>query len=156
MALTDQFEKLDMFDQEKVFGIELVVMAQSSPPLLNAMLALSARQMERKNNNDSSFDSLELYQEAIRSLAPLLQARDVNVVATCVILCCLEMMSASAQDWRRHLEGCAALFDAFAIHGFSGGITQAVFWCYARMGMSFSARTDHYADSANHQISVVP
>lgn len=43
------------------------------------------------------------------------------------------MFSASAQDWRRHLEGCAAIFDAFGVNGFSGDILQAVFWCYARM-----------------------
>ena len=79
-------------------------------------------------------DSLELYQEAICLLRPLLQARDPLSVPICTVLCVLEMMSASAQDWRRHLEGCAALFDAFRVHGFSGGLYQAVFWCYARMG----------------------
>ncbi|KAF1989344.1 hypothetical protein K402DRAFT_444868 [Aulographum hederae CBS 113979] len=126
---------LDMFDSQRVFGIKLPALARSCPALLYAILALSARQMERKNRVESSFDSLELYQEAIRSLTPLLQGRDPNVIATCVILCCLEMMSASAQDWRRHLEGCAALFEAFGINGFSGGVDQAVFWCYARMDL---------------------
>ncbi|CAK7216043.1 hypothetical protein SEUCBS140593_002737 [Sporothrix eucalyptigena] len=80
-------------------------------------------------------DSLELYQEAICLLRPLLQAHDPLSVPICTVLCVLEMMSASAQDWRRHLEGCAALFDAFRVHGFSGGLSQAVFWCYARMDL---------------------
>lgn len=126
-----------MFDSRRAFGIQLPALARNSPALLYAILAISARQMERKRGAQDSFDSIELYQEAIRLLTPLLQVRDQKVVATCVLLCCLEMMSASAQDWRRHLEGCAALFDAFGIHGFGSELPQAVFWCYARMGEFF-------------------
>ncbi|KAF1967933.1 hypothetical protein BU23DRAFT_583548 [Bimuria novae-zelandiae CBS 107.79] len=124
---------LDMFDGNRAFGIRLPALAKESPPLLYALLAIGARQLERREKTQSSFDSLELYQEAIRLLTPLLQARDTHVIAACVVLCCLEMFSASAQDWRRHLEGCAAIFDAFGVNGFSGDVLQAVFWCYARM-----------------------
>ncbi|KAK0382305.1 C6 zinc finger domain-containing protein [Colletotrichum limetticola] len=126
---------LDMFDSDRAFGIQVPVLARSSPALLYAVLALSARQMERKEGKQTSFDSLELYQEAIRLLTPLLQSRDQKIIPICTILCCLEMMSASAQDWRKHLEGCAALFESFYVHGFSGGLLQAVFWCYARMDL---------------------
>ncbi|KAK1574607.1 C6 zinc finger domain-containing protein [Colletotrichum navitas] len=126
---------LDMFDSDRAFGIQVPVLSRSSPALMYAVLALSARQMERKEGRQTSFDSLELYQEAIRLLTPLLQSRDQKIIPICTILCCLEMMSASAQDWRKHLEGCAALFDSFDVHGFSGGLLQAVFWCYARMDL---------------------
>lgn len=125
---------LDMFDSQRAFTIRVPDLAQRCPALLFAILALSARQLERKEGRQHSFDSLELYQEAIRLLNPLLQAKDLTIIPICVILCCLEMMSASPRDWRRHLEGCAALFDAFNINGFTGGLLQAVFWCYARMG----------------------
>lgn len=124
-----------MFDQERHFGIVIPALARDFSALYYAMLAISARQIERKQGSQQdSFHSLQLYQESIRLLRPLLEVRDQKVVAACVILCCLEMMSARAQDWRRHLEGCAALFDAFGIHGFSDGLLRAVFWCYARMG----------------------
>ena len=124
-----------MFDSQGTFRVQIPALARTFPALLNAVLAISARQMERKEGARDSFDSLELYQEAIRLLSPLLlQMRDPKVVAACVLLCCLEMLSARAQDWRRHLEGCTALFEAFEIHGFSGGILQAIFWCYVRMG----------------------
>ncbi|KAH8127120.1 hypothetical protein LI328DRAFT_164174 [Trichoderma asperelloides] len=132
---------LDMFDSSHAFGLQVPLLAQSSPALLCAILAISARQIERKEASEgnptpqNNFDSLELYQEAIRLLTPLLQAHDQAVIPICVILCCLEMMSASARDWRRHLEGCAALFDAFEVHGFCGGLLQAVFWCHARMDL---------------------
>lgn len=123
-----------MFDSDRAFGIQLLTFAQHAPALLYALLALSARHIERKERTKNSFDSLELYQQTIKLLTPLMQTRDQQSLPICVILCCLEMMSASPHDWRRHLEGCAALFDAFGVHGFSGGLDQAVFWCYARMG----------------------
>jgi hypothetical protein len=132
--IADGRPQLDMFDSQCTFRVQIPALARSFPALLNAILAISARQMERKEGIQDSFDSLELYQEAIRLLSPLLQMRDPKVVAACVLLCCLEMMSARAQDWHRHLEGCAALFDAFQMNGFSEGLLQAVFWCYARMG----------------------
>lgn len=124
---------LDKFDEEQHFGIQVPILAQKSPALLYAVLAFSARQTERKKAVEKSYDSLELYQESIRLLAPSLQARDPNVLVTVCILACLELMSGSPKDWKRHLEGCASLFDYFSVTGFTGGLLQAVFWCYARM-----------------------
>lgn len=124
-----------MFDAKRTFGTQVLAIAQNLPALLYAILALSARQQERKHQSSKSFDSLEYYQEAIKLLTPLLATRHPHAIVVCVILCCLEMMSCSQRDWRRHLEGCACLFDALEITGFSGDLHQAVFWCYARMGM---------------------
>lgn len=124
-----------MFDVQRHFGIAVPILAQSFPPLLYAILAISARQVERKRRLTGSYESLRLYQDSIRLLSPQLEAGDPKIMATCVVLCCLEMMSASPRDWRNHLDGCAALFDSYGIHGFSGGLLQAVFWCYARMDL---------------------
>ncbi|KAG5914207.1 hypothetical protein E4U42_000621, partial [Claviceps africana] len=124
---------LDKFDDDRHFGIHVPILAEQSPPLLYAVLAFSARQMERKALLDKCYDSLELYQESIRLLGPSLQARDANTLVTACILAVLELMSGSSRNWRRHIEGCATLFDFFAVTGFSGGLLQAVFWCYARM-----------------------
>ncbi|RHZ43904.1 putative C6 transcription factor [Aspergillus thermomutatus] len=124
---------LDKFDEQNHFGVHIPVLAQSSPALFYAILAFSARQTERKACLDKSYDSLELYQQSIRLLSPYLEAKDPNVLVTVCILGCLELMSVSPRDWRRHVEGCAALFDAYNVNGFSGGHLQAVFWCYARM-----------------------
>ncbi|RAL02978.1 putative C6 transcription factor [Aspergillus ibericus CBS 121593] len=147
---------LDMFDSNCTFRQQVPVLARTFPPLSYAMLAISARQIERKNGVRNWFDSLELYQEAIRRLSPLLQLRDPKIVAACVLLCCLEMMSARAQDWRRHLEGCAALFDAFGIHGFSKGLLQAVFWCYARMDLCGALISDGTQTTLLHPSKWLP
>jgi len=115
-----------MFDRQQHFRIKVPLLAHASVPLVYAMLAISARQMEREKRLKGDQDSLQLYQESIRSLTPHLLARDPNIMATCVILCVLEMMSASPWNWRKHLDGCAALFSCHAITGFSEGLLQAV------------------------------
>lgn len=124
---------LDKFDEKHHFGVQVPILAQHSPALFYAILAFSARQTERKNAVEKSYDSLELYQESIRLLGPSLQAREASVLVTVCILACLELMSGSPRDWKRHLEGCASLFSCFGVTGFSGRLLQAVFWCYARM-----------------------
>jgi hypothetical protein len=57
------------------------------------MLALSARQLERKHPERSSSLSLVLYQEAIHQIVPYLQTKTTVIVASCVVLCVLDMMS---------------------------------------------------------------
>ena len=126
---------LDMFDQERHFGIYVPLLAQTSPAVLYAMLALAARQAERQSGKKGAADSLELYSQAISSLTPALDAKEPKALVTACILCVLEMMSVSPREWRSHIEGCAALFEAYGVNGFSGGLPQAVFWCYARMDL---------------------
>lgn len=125
------------------------MMARNTPHLRYSILALSARQNEMKHRSKSLSESLSLYQQAIHLLLPELQTKDTAVIASCVILCVLEMMSCkrptrpkdlmlisagAPQDWRRHLEGCGALLEAVGINGFVGGVEEALFWCFARMG----------------------
>jgi hypothetical protein len=132
--VTDCAPYLDKFDEDKHFQIHVPRMAQKSPALLYAMLAFSSRQMERRGlTREGDCDSLELYQESIRLLSPGLQAKDPNMLVTACILAVFELMSGGSKNWKRHVEGCASLFEFFGVDGFSGGLPQAVFWCYARM-----------------------
>ncbi|KAA8646556.1 hypothetical protein EYZ11_013234 [Aspergillus tanneri] len=131
--ITECAPYLDKFDEERHFGVHIPILAEDSSALFYALLAFSARQTERKAGLRNCHDSLELYQESIRLIRPGLQAKDPNVLVTVCILAVMELMSVSTQDWRRHVEGCAALFDCFNVNGFSGGHLQAVFWCYVRM-----------------------
>ncbi|KAK2760409.1 hypothetical protein FQN54_002479 [Arachnomyces sp. PD_36] len=125
---------LDMFDNNKHFAHTFSQMAKSVPHLRYSILALSARQMERMDPRQSQSESLALYQEAIHLLLPELEMKTTPVIASCVILCVLEMLSCNPKEWRRHLDGCAYLIQAAGINGFSGKEEQALFWCFARMG----------------------
>lgn len=126
---------LDNFDEERHFRIEVPRLARRSPTLLYAILAVSACQMERKSATREGSDSLLLYQESIRLLASSLPSRerDPAILVTACILAVLELSSGQPRNWKRHIEGCASLFSMFGVHGFSGGLLQAVFWCFARM-----------------------
>jgi hypothetical protein len=134
--LTECAPWLDMFDRRRVFGSQVTTLAQTSAAVLYAMLALSARQeAQQKLSQKASEDSFALYAKAVESLSAAFNTRDRCTPVAACILCVLEMMSANPRNWRHHLEGCAALFEASGIHGLSGGLEGAVFWCFARMDL---------------------
>lgn len=124
---------LDKFDRDCHFQYVIPTMASDHDHLRFAVLALSARQIELKETTLPTDRSLALYQQAIHLLLPHLPTRSTAVIASCVILCVLEMLSCSPKAWRRHLDGCASLMEAVGINGFVGGVEEALFWCFARM-----------------------
>jgi hypothetical protein len=124
---------LDKFDSNCHFQHVIPTMASSSDHLRFSVLALSARQIELKETTLPNDRSLALYHQAIHLLLPHLPTRSTEVIASCVILCVLEMLSCSPKAWRRHLDGCASLMEAVGINGFVGGVEEALFWCFARM-----------------------
>ncbi|KAJ8114862.1 hypothetical protein OPT61_g3348 [Boeremia exigua] len=124
---------LDKFDSEQHFQLTLPILARSHDHLRYSILAVSARQLERKQRSRHTERSLALYQKAIQLVLPQLYTRSTAVIASCVVLCVLEMLSSSPKAWRQHLDGCAYLIEAIGINGFSGGVDQALFWCFARM-----------------------
>jgi hypothetical protein len=101
--ITECAPQLDKFDEEQHFQIEVPLVAQRSPALLYALLAFSSRQMERRGLMQGHCDSLELYQESIRLLAPALQAKDSVTLVTACVLAVFELMSSETGNWRRHV-----------------------------------------------------
>lgn len=153
---------LDKFDNARHFQIIIPTMASEDDFLRYSILALSSRQMELKETTQPTDRSLALYQEAIHLLLPQLPTRSTSVIATCVILCVLEMLSCSPKAWRRHLDGCASLMEAVGINGFVGGVEQALFWCFARMdvcgGLISSVKTliptSHWASKLDFEADI--
>lgn len=82
-----------MFDNNRHFASTFPQMSKTAPHLRYSILALSARQLERLQNEKSQSESLSLYQEAIHLLLPELENKSTPVIASCVILCVLEMLS---------------------------------------------------------------
>ncbi|TKA82924.1 hypothetical protein B0A55_01310 [Friedmanniomyces simplex] len=136
---------IDNFDINRHFELVLPVLAKSHSHLKYAILALSARQMERKEQALDYSCSLALYQHAVHLLSAALHRRTTAVLASCIVLAVLEMLSCSPKAWRRHLDGCAALIQALGLSGACGGLEQALFWVFARMdvcgGLISSERT---------------
>lgn len=126
---------LDMFDSERHFLTTVASMAKRVNCLDFSILALSARQLERKSPGSSHTESISLYGEAIRLIVGQLSTLNTEVIAACVLLCVLEMMSSSPKAWAKHLDGCAMLLEAAGVNGVVGGVRQAIFWCFARMDL---------------------
>jgi len=89
--------QLDKFDNKRHFEQKIPIMARHSAHLKMSILAVCARQIEQKENSKSLSESLGLYQEAIHLLLPELQTKNTAVIASCVILCVLEMMSCKSR-----------------------------------------------------------
>jgi hypothetical protein len=131
--ITEVAPWIDKFDINRHFELVLPMLAKDAEHLKYSILALSARQIELKENKMELNTSLGLYQLAIHLLTPQLETRSTVVLASSAVLCVLEMLSCSPKAWRRHLDGCAALIQALGITGTCGGLEQAIFWCFARM-----------------------
>lgn len=127
--------QLDKYDAQTHFRDTFPIIAKGRPHLKYAMLSLSARYLETRNKNIPPSLTLALYQHSIQLLVPQLYMRDIAVIASCVVLCVLEMFSCSPKAWRRHLDGCASLMQSLNLRGDSGGPEEAVFWCFARMDL---------------------
>lgn len=128
---------LDMFDSSKQFGTRVADLARNNKSLLYAIYAISSRQKEQTEPGYSSEKTIQLYQESLKHLIPTVnKVMDKSIISSCVILCVFEMMSSSPKEWRHHLEGCHALFEANDINGFSGDLERRLFWCYARMDVN--------------------
>lgn len=97
-VVTTNIHQLDKFDNKRHFEQKIPIMARHSAHLRKSILAVCARQIEQKHNSKSLSESLGLYQEAIHLLLPELQTKNTAVIASCVILCVLEMMS--CESWR--------------------------------------------------------
>ncbi|KEZ41782.1 hypothetical protein SAPIO_CDS6762 [Scedosporium apiospermum] len=124
---------LDMFDNANNWRTTVAHMAQREDCLQYSLLALSARQQERKNPGKPHTESLNLYQEAIRLIMVKLPTLRTEIIAACVLLCVLEMMCSSPRAWGKHLDGCAMLLEAAGVNGVVGGVREALFWTFARM-----------------------
>lgn len=128
---------LDMFDNSNQFGTTVADLAQGNKALLYAIYAISSRQKEQTDAKYPSEKTINLYQESLKHLIPTVNKLiDKSIISACVILCVFEMMSSSPKEWRHHLEGCHALFEANDINGFSGDLERRLFWCYARMDVN--------------------
>lgn len=142
---------LDKFDGGRYFSLIVPSIAKRSPAIFYALLTFSAKQSERKlQRGECYYDSLEFYQASIELLAVELQRQDPASLVTSCILACMEFMSASPSDWRRHIKGCTALMESFNANGFSGGLFQAVFWCFARMDVCGAIMSEGAESTALH------
>lgn len=124
---------LDILDNDNHWRTSVAYMARQTECLHYSLLALSARQQERRRGLASYTESLKLYQQAIRLITVQLPTVSTEVIAACILLCVLEMMGSSPNVWTKHLGGCVMLLEAAGVTAEEGGVRQALFLTVARM-----------------------
>ena len=126
---------LDVCTNKRHFQHSLPMLAKSADHLHYAVLALSSRHLENHESKASHSESNGLQQDAINLLLSELHTLDTPIIATSVILCVLDLLSAPASQCSTSLSACASLMDTADINTRSGGFRQALFWCFANFAI---------------------
>ena len=139
----------DMVDNRCHFGVHVVQRAKSNSTLMNAILALSARQLSRTSDFDP-YVADAYYQRCFETLIPALNdnfaIRDEPLLAATIILRLMEEMNISitGSDPQGHLFGTQAIIRAAeqSYMGTTGpDFRQAIYWAAFRQEMWISLMT---------------
>ncbi|POR32528.1 Uncharacterized protein TPAR_07293 [Tolypocladium paradoxum] len=133
---------MDVLDHSLAYQRQVVRYALSSPLLLHAICALSAKQMSLLGeaflwepvSARHYGKSLGLL---IRELTEQQTSREVIVSAT-ILLCSCELLACPGVDYQRHLYGARSLFQTHSIAANGSSLEHAGFWIYARHDVSLA------------------
>ncbi|CAK7230473.1 hypothetical protein SCUCBS95973_007586 [Sporothrix curviconia] len=140
--VTDLSSWFDYGDPQNTFATSVVQCAASSPPLLNAIFAVSCRHLGLKKGDTSSELADNYHRTCLKLLIPLLNdtnaALDERLYAATVILRLYEEIM--GQDMENHLMG-THTFVRLQEYAQSSPIRQAVFRVALRQEIVISFRT---------------
>ncbi|KAJ4289643.1 hypothetical protein N0V90_010972 [Kalmusia sp. IMI 367209] len=143
------FSQFDMIDSRCHFGVHVVQRAKTNSTLMNAILALSARQLSRTSDFDP-YVADAYYQRCFETLIPALNdsiaIRDEPLLAATIILRLMEEMNISiiGSDPQGHLFGTQAIIRAAeqSYVGTTGpNFRQAIYWAAFRQELWISLMT---------------
>lgn len=127
---------LDVCSSKRYFQHTLPILAKSANHLHYAALALSARHLENQETNfSSSIESCGLQKDAINLLLQELPNLDTATISTCIILCMMDLCTLPPSQYHSSLITCAALMETADVNARSGGVRQALFWCFANLAV---------------------
>ena len=139
----------DMMDSRCHFGVHVVQRAKTNSTLMNAIFALSARQLSRTRNFDP-YVADAYYQKCFETLIPALNdnfaIRDEPLLAATIILRLMEEMNISitGSDPQGHLFGTQAIIRAAeqSYMGTTGpDFRRAIYWAAFRQELWISLMT---------------
>ena len=133
---------MDIFDNRHTYQTEIVSYALSSPLLMHAICAMSARHMSLTQSRllwepiASRYygSSLNLL---IKELTDPTTDAGLLLAAT-VILCSYELLAEPGADYQKHIYGASTLIKSFHTGGKQSQIQQASIWIYARQDVALA------------------
>ncbi|OBT93533.2 hypothetical protein VE01_08290 [Pseudogymnoascus verrucosus] len=131
---------IDLYDPTRGFAILVPHLAMHDAGLMNAILALSARQLSINiNATEEQRDrniGLQYYYETLHYVQQAMHYDSYTVsrelLATALIISTYEMLDDFRSGWERHLKGVFWIQRSQVIHGDSGGLQQAIWWAWLR------------------------
>ncbi|KAI0098989.1 hypothetical protein F4776DRAFT_658403 [Hypoxylon sp. NC0597] len=131
---------IDLYDPNRCFSVLVPHLAMRDAGLMNAILALSSRQLsispaaneferDRRIGLQYYYDTLRYLQQAMSVDA---YTTSVELLATVLIVSMYEMLDDSGNGWERHLKGVFWIQRSQLIHGETGGLRSAVWWAWLR------------------------
>lgn len=125
-----------VFDLDCNYRQHLLCLAPSSPLLINAICALSARQLSLIGPSIAWKPVAEhYYGQAVHLLAHLLNSYPNNMelaVVGTILLCSYELLAFPGLDYQRHFKGANTIINSLHAHKSASCLTRASFWIYAR------------------------
>ncbi|OTA60464.1 hypothetical protein K449DRAFT_415252 [Hypoxylon sp. EC38] len=145
VALFDNFVNqvslwIDLYDPSRCFSVLVPHLAMRDAGLMNAILALSSRQLSiSPRANEFERDrriGLQYYHDTLRYLHQAMSVdaytTSVELLATVLIVSMYEMLDDSGNGWERHLKDVFWIQRSQLIHGETGGLGSAVWWAWLR------------------------
>ncbi|KAF2138750.1 uncharacterized protein K452DRAFT_276488 [Aplosporella prunicola CBS 121167] len=130
---------LDMYDPLKHFSTFVPQLALNNEGLMKSIMALSARHLSIKDKSESTPDrtaAVQYYYETLQYLQGAMHydsfKTSLELLATTIIISSYEMIDGAGSGWERHLKGTFWIQRSQEINGQSGGLKQAVWWCWLR------------------------
>ncbi|KAK8209425.1 hypothetical protein IWZ01DRAFT_318041 [Phyllosticta capitalensis] len=131
---------LDLFDPLRHFSTYVPQLAMKNEGLMKAILALSSRHLSiRASSAEGSLDrtaAVQYYAESLQYLQGAMRYdsfnRSLELLATAITISTYEMIDGAGSGWERHLKGVFWIQRSQDINGQSGGLKQAVWWCWLR------------------------
>lgn len=131
-----------LFDDDLNIERTVVKRALECPMLMNAICALTARQISRVGQGEIwESTAVRYYGESLHQLIKMLQDQSYcpeDALAATVLLSSYELLFFPGLDHRRHVSGALSLIRTHACKASSMGVMGAAFWVYARQDVAIS------------------
>ncbi|RDH23112.1 hypothetical protein M747DRAFT_302924 [Aspergillus niger ATCC 13496] len=133
---------VSLFDSPRHLTHTIVKRALGSPLLLNAICALTARQMSIAGRGDMwKTTAVHYYGESLHHLIHTLNGPSYgsdDTLAATVLLSSYELFTSPGLDHHRHVSGAVTLIRTNPHNASSGGLKAAAFWVYARQDVAMA------------------
>lgn len=133
---------MDLFDDEATFQRTVVKRAVTSPLLMSAICALTARQISMVDKGEVWKPvAVQYYGDSLLQLIATLDhptSCPEDTLAATILLSSYELLALPGLDHRRHVSGALTLIRTHACRASSEGLMAAAFWVYARQDVAMA------------------